>query len=98
MIDDHHVELNRLRAGLVKAMTVAEVYQTMVKRALTLMQLILASGEVLACRHYLVHSNEVGVMFDDDGLTRYQLICVQTHRIFFDFGFATANQTFSIYS
>jgi len=73
LIDDHNVELNRLRLLLATSSTVADVRQAMFARELNSVQLLLASGEALAHLNYLLHRNEIKVDFDQEGLARYQL-------------------------
>lgn len=73
LIDDHTVELNRLRLLLVEAKTVAQVRQAMFQRELNSIQLLLASGEALAHLNYLIHQGEIKMEIDETGVATYRV-------------------------
>ena len=74
LIDDHQVDLNRLRKALEKSSTsVADARRVLFNRELNSAEIIMATGETLSHLNYLVHQGEVSMSYGVAGLTEYAL-------------------------
>lgn len=73
LIDDHHIQLNRLRLALRQPTTVAAAVAVLFQRELRDAGMVLATGETLAHLNYLLHRNEIQKVTNADGVAEYCL-------------------------
>jgi glyoxylase-like metal-dependent hydrolase (beta-lactamase superfamily II) len=71
LIDDHYTDLNRLRLAIDAPISPVEARAIMFDRELSLMDILLATGETLAHLNYLIHRNELDMSYDSHGVARY---------------------------
>jgi len=67
LIDDHTVDLNRLRVALREPLSVVDARQILFNRELSLVDTILATGETLSHLNYLKYEGEVSVSYNVEG-------------------------------
>ena len=72
MIDDHHADLELLRAALVEKMTTVEARKIIFNRELNPIETVLATGETLAHLNYLLLNGEITSQLID-GVTYYHV-------------------------
>lgn len=73
LIDDHMVDLNRLRVGLHSPLTVADARKILFDRELNMIDMVLATGETMSHLNYLCHQGEISVSYNAEGLAKYSL-------------------------
>ena len=74
LIDEHHVDLNRLRTALQKSsMNVAGARAVLFNRELNNAEMVMATGETLSHLNYLLHQGEVSLDYGVEGLHEYRL-------------------------
>ncbi len=78
MIDDHHEQLNLLRASLQKPLNAAGVRRIMFDRELDQTQKVLATGETMAHLRYLTERAEVSETLDQNSVAWFQMINFKT--------------------
>ena len=71
LIDDHQVDLNRLRLAVDSPISPVEARAIMFNRELSMVDVLLATGETLAHLNYLLHRNELAMNHDSHGVARY---------------------------
>jgi len=59
LIDDHHVQLNRLRLAINTPISPVEARAVLFDRELNVIETLLATGETLAHLNYLLHRKEI---------------------------------------
>lgn len=71
LINDHHIDLNRLRLAVDSPISPVEARAIMFNRKLSMIDILLATGETLAHLNYLLHRNELDMSYDAQGVARY---------------------------
>jgi glyoxylase-like metal-dependent hydrolase (beta-lactamase superfamily II) len=71
LIDDHQIDLNRLRLAVDSPISPVEARAIMFNRELSMIDILLATGETLAHLNYLLHRNELEMSYDPQGVARY---------------------------
>jgi len=71
LIDDHHVQLNRLRLAINTPISPVEARAVLFDRELNVIETLLATGETLAHLNYLLHRKEIRMHCDANGVARY---------------------------
>lgn len=71
LIDNHNVDLNRLRLAVESPISTVEARAVMFNRELSLMDVLLATGETLAHLNYLLYEGELSMTHDAQGVARY---------------------------
>ena len=74
LIDDHTVDLNRLRQALVKPLSISDARDVLFAgRKLNIVDLILATGETVSHLNYLQHREETILSYRSDGKANYRI-------------------------
>jgi len=74
LIDDHHVQLNRLRLAINTPISPVEARAVLFDRELNVIETLLATGETLAHLNYLLHRKEIRMYCDANGVARYSAL------------------------
>lgn len=71
LLDDHQTDLNRLRLAVDSPISPVEARAIMFDRELSMIDILLATGETLAHLNYLMHRGELDMSIDVHGVARY---------------------------
>lgn len=71
LIDDHEVDLNRLRLAVDNPISPVQARAVLFNRKLSMFEVLLATSETLAHLNYLLHRQEVTMNIDEQGVARY---------------------------
>jgi len=71
LIDDHEIDLNRLRLAVDAPISPVEARAILFNRKLSAMDILLATGETLAHLNHLLHRKELQMSIDANGVARY---------------------------